>query len=103
MGLEIELSDAEGVSVVKPAGEVDLNTSPKLRQAVLNAIKGGGSVSIDLSQVHYMDSSGVATLVEGLKSSAKGKGTFSLMRPSPSVLKVLQLARLDSLFNITHE
>ena len=100
MGLELNQIEASGHILVQPTGEIDLNTSPKLQEAVLAAIKSQDSVGIDLSGVDYMDSSGVATLVEGLKACSDKKKEFALISPSESVMKVLKLARLDGLFQI---
>jgi anti-sigma B factor antagonist len=47
-----------------------------------------------------MDSSGVATLVEGLRSAKEHGKTLTLVAPSNSVMKVLELARLDSIFAV---
>ena len=101
MGLEVS-HGAEGAGyLVKANGEVDLSTSPKLREAVLAAVKSsGGPVGVDLSNVSYMDSSGVATLVEGLKATRQKGQDFALVAPSNSVMKVLQLARLETVFDI---
>ena len=53
-----------------------------------------------LASVGYMDSSGVATLVEGLRAAKNSGKAFMLQMPSQSVMKVLQLARLDTIFTI---
>jgi anti-sigma B factor antagonist len=81
-------------------GEVDLNTSPQLRKAILAGIDDHAQVGVDLAAASYMDSSGVATLVEGLKRASEKNKTFALVTPSMAVTKVLQLARLDALFDI---
>lgn len=81
-------------------GEIDLSSSPKLRQALLAAIDDYNAVKVHLTDIAYMDSSGVATLVEALKASRAKSTQFELVAPSLSVLKVLQLARLDALFTI---
>ena len=47
-----------------------------------------------------MDSSGVATLVEGLRATSGTDASFVLVTPSHAVMKVLQLSRLDSVFDI---
>ena len=88
----------------KVQGEVDLYSSPELRNAVLKAVgKAEHGLALDLSEVPYMDSSGVATLVEGLKACKSKKKSFALLSPSQSVMKVLQLARLDTVFDIVEE
>jgi len=101
MALTLTTEEDNGAIVVHAAGDIDLSTSPQLREAVLKASKGKtGTVAIGLAGVDYMDSSGVATMVEGLKASQSGGKTFVLLKPSESVMKVLQLARLDSVFTI---
>ncbi|MCU0303627.1 MAG: STAS domain-containing protein [Thermoanaerobaculales bacterium] len=85
-------------------GDVDLYSSPELRKAVLAAVpRAKGAVGVDLGGVSYMDSSGVATLVEGLRSAKEHDKAFALVAPSPAVLKVLELARLDSVFEVRPE
>ncbi len=101
MALEVSIEKQANLVVICPAGEVDLYSSPQLRSAILSGLgEAEGGVAVDLSQVAYMDSSGVATLVEGLQGANKAQKTFVLVRPASAVLKVLQLARLDSVFTI---
>ncbi len=100
MGLEIEIRDEGEWRIIATRGEVDLNSSPELRKAVLEAVANAGSVSVDLSAAAYMDSSGVATLIEGLKAASERDQAFVLLSPSRAVMKVLELARLNSFFDI---
>jgi len=101
MALNIELEILSDQTVISVAGDVDLYTSPELRNAVLNAIpKAAGRVAVNLSGVNYIDSSGVATLVEGLRSAGKHDKAFVLVAPSPAVSQVLELAKLDSVFEV---
>ncbi len=100
MGLDIDTREESGWHVIAVEGEVDLNSSPRLRKAILASIEKDRSVGVDLRGAEYMDSSGVATLVEGLKSAAENGKDFALLQPSSAVMKVLELARLDSLFDI---
>jgi anti-sigma B factor antagonist len=87
-----------GLHLVKVAGEVDLSWSQSIRKAVLDALGRAPAVGVDLSAVTYIDSSGIAALVEGFQS-ARGKGQkFALVAASPQVRAVLQLARLDRVF-----
>lgn len=100
MSLEISEAERRGQHVISVSGEVDLYTSPTLRQALLSAIERWRRVGVDLSRVAYMDSSGVATLVEGYKLAQASDHQMSILQPSEQVLKVLKLARLDSIFTI---
>ena len=103
MALELKQTERDGNCIVEAKGEIDLYSSPQLREAILKACKSKpNKVGIDLREVGYMDSSGVATLVEGLQA-AGGPASFALVAPSQSVLKVLQLSRLDSVFTIVEQ
>lgn len=92
--------DHLGVRLLKVRGEVDLSWSQKLRKAVLEALATGKPVAIDLSQVSYIDSSGIAALVEGFQNSRGKSQKFSLVAVSKPVHAVLELARLDRVFPI---
>ena len=87
-------------AVVKLGGEVDLSWSQQARRAVLEALGQAQKVAVNLAAVTYIDSSGIAALVEGFQN-ARGKGqTFVLVAVSEPVLAVLRLARLDKVFAI---
>jgi len=101
MAISIETNESGETVLVAVNGEVDLYTSPDLRAAIAKAVqKARGTVEVDLGAVAYMDSSGVATLVEGLRAADKKDIQFALVSPSASVMKVLQLSRLDAVFTI---
>lgn len=97
---QIEATEAGGYRVVAVAGEVDLSWSSELRTAILDALSKHPQVLVDLSAVSYIDSSGIAALVEGYQT-AKGKNVrFGLLAISDAVKAVLELARLDQVFPI---
>jgi anti-sigma B factor antagonist len=97
--MNCEIVEQDGFLVVVLEGDVDLASSPEARKAVLSSLERG-SVMVDLSAVDYIDSSGVASLVEGYQIS-KDKGVrFGLVGVSESALMVLQLAHLDKVFPI---
>jgi anti-sigma B factor antagonist len=104
MALEISKEAGDNAFVIAVQGEVDLYSSPDLRKAIQEGQDhASGTLAVDLAEVAYMDSSGVATLVEGLRAMNKKKSDFVVLRPSPPVLKVLQLSRLDTVFDIRDE
>ena len=101
MGLTVDKEKTSNGLVIRVQGEVDLYSSPELRKVILKAIPSAGvDLAIDLSGVTYIDSSGVATLVEGLRSARENGIGFALAAPSPAVMQVLELARLDSVFEV---
>ena len=94
------IRDDNGAKIISFEGEVDLESSAEARKVLLDCIGTGAGVKVDLSGVSYIDSSGVASLVEALQS-AKSNGTeFTLVSVSEAALRVLQLARLDKVFTI---
>ena len=101
MGLNIETEQSPDETLIRVSGEVDLYSSPELRKSILKTVPSArGTLAIDLSGVTYIDSSGVATLVEGLRSAGKNDTGFVLVSPSSAVMQVLELARLDSVFEV---
>ncbi len=98
--MEIQITDQEKAVVVAFAGDVDLESSPEARQALLACVDRKVPVLVDLSGVSYIDSSGVASLVEAFQAARKGGRAFALVAVSEATLRVLQLARLDEVFTI---
>jgi anti-sigma B factor antagonist len=87
-------------TVVELTGDVDLSCSPAARAVILACLKSGRNLLVDLSAVTWIDSSGVASLVEGYQTAKKGNLKFGLVGVSEAALCVLQLARLDRVFPI---
>ena len=94
----IAREDGDGYVLVRLSGEVDLSWSQDVRRVVLDAIAGGRPVGVELSAVDYIDSSGIAALVEGLQQSRQRGLRFALVAVSDAVRAVLELARLDRVF-----
>ena len=86
--------------LVRLSGEVDLSWSQEVRRAVLDALAAGTPVGVELSAVSYIDSSGIAALVEGFQQARQNGGRFALVAVSDAVRAVLELARLDRVFVI---
>jgi anti-sigma B factor antagonist len=89
-----------GVSIVVLKGDVDLESSPTAREILLKSVDGTDRVLVDLSSVTYIDSSGVASLVEALQAAKRNGGRFALVAASDPTRRVLELARLDKVFTM---
>ncbi len=87
-------------TVLDLKGDVDLSCSPDARKQILQCLEAGRHLLIDLSGVSYIDSSGVASLVEGYQTAKKKNLRFGLVGVSSAAMAVLQLARLDRVFPI---
>lgn len=88
---------AGGVVVIL-RGEVDLRNSPRARKLLLDHVARSERVVVDLSGVSYLDSSGLASLVEALQAARRRQGRLSLAAVSEAAERVLHLARLDKVF-----
>jgi anti-sigma B factor antagonist len=98
--MSYEVKNVNGAAVVALTGDVDLQTSPTVRQKLLESLELHVCIVVDLSAVNYIDSSGVASLVEAFQVSRKKGTTFSLASVSSAAMRVLSLARLDKVFTI---
>lgn len=99
--LKVETTAVNGAPVVYVSGDVDLQSSPELRELLLEALaKGQGTLRIDLSQVHYMDSSGVGTMVYVKREVERGGRRVVLIGLQPRVRSLFEITHLDQFFTI---
>jgi anti-sigma B factor antagonist len=104
MKAEIAVERIDAGFVLKVNGDVDMNTSSDVRTAIAEVfnqgVPGMKALLVDLSQVRYMDSSGIATLVEVMQNCRKHGTRLRLCALSPPVRDVFELARLASVFEV---
>jgi anti-sigma B factor antagonist len=100
--VQIVPRNAEGCVIYDISGDIDLANSPTMRKVLLGEIKEKHTrkVLLNLQSVRYIDSSGIASLVEGLKASRDSGSRLILFGLSPSVREVLELSRLQKIFEI---
>lgn len=96
----IRFEKTELLTVIYVTGEVDLSNSAEVRKTILGALKTTPEVKVDLSGVEYIDSSGIAAMVEGLQFANNNARQFKISNPSTQVTNILELARLDQVFEI---
>ncbi len=98
--LEIHSEAIDDGVILRPVGEIDLHCAAMLRQQLSQAQGSPGRVVVDLTGVPYMDSSGVATLVEAMQVSRRTGGTLILCALQEKVRSIFEIARLDMVFTI---
>ena len=98
--LQLSSAAEDGAQVLVVRGEVDMESSPRLLAAIQAGLHQGSAQVVDLAGVSYIDSSGIAVLVQGLRAARKHGLEFRLRRPSKQVTAVLQLAQLLQLFTV---
>ncbi|HAW95627.1 MAG: anti-anti-sigma factor [Phycisphaerae bacterium] len=100
--IEVETKTLPAGILLKPKGDIDLSRAPAFRTEIAKGIqKANGAVFIDLNDVPYMDSSGVATLVEALKTTSQSGNRLVLFGMQERVRSIFEIARLDTVFKIT--
>ena len=100
--MEIFSRHSGGGVILDLSGDIDLAHSPAMRKVLLVEIKQNHTpkVFLNLKNVRYIDSSGIASLVEGLKASRDQGSRMILYSLSPSVREVMELSRLQKIFEI---
>jgi anti-sigma B factor antagonist len=102
MDLVVRQLDSGGVPGLSVAGEVDMATAPRLRDALvqLAADHPGATAVVDLDGVSFLDSLGLGVLVGGLRRMGTTGGDLTLVCTNRRLLELLKLCRLDRVFEI---
>jgi anti-sigma B factor antagonist len=98
--VKISVRDVGTAKVVEVEGDVDLGTSPVFRRTLFEALSQAAIVALNLQTIRYIDSSGIATLIEALKNSQRLNKEFVLFGLSPAVQEVFRLTHVSRIFKI---
>lgn len=99
--MKCKVSNDKDAVILDVDGEVDMGTTPELRTTLLSELsKQPKRVVIDFKGVTFIDSSGIATLVEALKESNRVKAQLFFCNVSGKIMSVFELTRLDKVFKI---
>jgi|SRR6202044_863841 anti-anti-sigma factor len=100
--MNISTRQVENAAIVDVIGDITLYNTPEVRKTLLNLlrVKQVKRLVVNLEMVKYIDSAGVASLVEGLKVSRDMKSGFALYGLSATARQVLELTRLTKVFEI---
>ena len=100
--MQISSRRMDKTTIFDVSGDIDLASSPEVRSALLRELRESHTprVIFNLTKVRYIDSSGIASLVEGLKASRDVGSRLVLVGLSPIAREVLQLSRLLKVFEI---
>jgi anti-sigma B factor antagonist len=91
----------DGVAVIALGGEVDVYTSPRLKQEMVDLLnKGTTRLVIDLSAVDYLDSTGLGVLIGGLKRAREREGDLRLICDNLRILRIFEITGLTKIFDI---
>lgn len=101
MSLEVEIDLGDNKWVVSPKGEIDIYTSPKFKQLVLDSFdKDEKDILIDCKELEYMDSTGLGALIYILKKVSVNEYKIYIENIKPNIKKLFYITKLDKLFII---
>ena len=100
--MKISSRRVDNATIVDVSGNIDMSNSPEVRKVLLRElrVKDVSRVLLNLTGVAYIDSSGVASLVEGLKASRETGARFILFGLNEAAREVLKISRLLKLFEV---
>jgi anti-sigma B factor antagonist len=96
-----ELEVDEHTAILSASGEIHVSTAPELSERLNAAIAAGRTrLVLDFSEVEFIDSTGLSVLLNGLRRLTRRGGALSLVCTNPTVLRLFEITRLDSTFDI---
>ncbi|MFA5068918.1 MAG: STAS domain-containing protein [Candidatus Omnitrophota bacterium] len=99
--MRISQKEIDGITTYEISGDIDINSSPEVREFFEKGLKGKMmKVLVNLSGVPYVDSSGLATLVEMLKKTRSYGGRLRISNLAPKVKSLFEITKLEKLFEI---
>ncbi len=93
-------SDGLKVLVLKPAGRLDITSAWQFRRKLQECIAEYRYVVLNLAQVPFIDSSGLAALVAGMRDAEKIKGYFRISNVNSEAYLVFEVTMMDTVFEI---
>src|SRR3990172_1090502 len=99
--MKIEIAESKGLKVIALSGDIDMHSSPELRKELMFLVqKKVTPLFVDFRGVSYIDSSGIATFVEGLKGMMAYGGKLKLIAIPERIMEIFCFAKLDKVFEI---
>ena len=98
--MSYKVTEEGNVATVHLDGEIDMDVTEKAKEVIFPHIDAGKEVHLNLSNVQYMDSSGISVLIESHQKAMEVGTTVKLKEISKSVLKVIMMAKLEQVLNL---
>jgi anti-sigma B factor antagonist len=101
MDLDVDTSTRDSATVLSLRGEIDVYTSPRLRQALIDLIaQDATNIVVDMEKVDFLDSTGLGVLVGGLKRVKAKAGSLKLVVTQDKISKIFEITGLTKVFPI---
>ena len=94
------VNEEGNIATVHLDGEIDMDVTEKAKEVIFPHIDAGKEVHLNLSNVQYMDSSGISVLIESHQKALEVGTKVTLKEISKSVLKVIMMAKLEQILNL---
>mgnify|MGYP005729447491 FL=1 len=98
--MSYKVTEEDNISIVHLDGEIDMDVTEKAKEVIFPVIDSGKEVHLNLSQVQYMDSSGISVLIESHQRALEKNTKVIIKDVSKSVLKVIMMAKLEQILNL---
>src|ERR1700683_2923305 len=98
--MNMSVRTSENTRIVDVAGDVDLSGTPQLRKLLFESLKEAPKVVMNLTAIRYIDSSGIAVMIEALKESQRLKRQFVLYGMNSRVHQVFKLTHVMQIFQV---
>ena len=98
--MSYKVTEDGNIATVHLDGEIDMDVTEKAKEVIFPHIEAGKEVHLNLSNVQYMDSSGISVLIESHQKAMELGTKVILKEISKSVLKVIMMAKLEQILNL---
>ena len=98
--MSYKVTEEGNISTVHLDGEIDMDVTEKAKEVIFPHIDAGKEVHLNLSNVQYMDSSGISVLIESHQKALEKNTKVIIKEVSKSVLKVIMMAKLEQILNL---
>ena len=98
--MSYKVTEEGNISTIHLDGEIDMVVTEKAKEVIFPVIDSGKEVHLNLSQVQYMDSSGISVLIESHQRALEKNTKVIIKDVSKSVLKVIMMAKLEQILNL---
>ena len=98
--MSYKVTEDGNIATVHLDGEIDMDVTEKAKEVIFPHIEAGKEVHLNLSNVQYMDSSGISVLIESHQKALEKNTKVVVKEVSKSVLKVIMMAKLEQILNL---
>ena len=98
--MSYKVTEEGNIATIHLDGEIDMDVTEKAKEVIFPHIDSGKEVHLNLSQVQYMDSSGISVLIESHQKALEKNTKVIIKDVSKSGLKVIMMAKLEQILNL---